>query len=93
MSPCVSFANAYNRPRSFVYAEYTRNGGPCNGKLEAAMVKRDDGVREIVSGLEGLITLNEWENTLIRDLRDKAEAIARRGLPSTSERGENEKKS
>lgn len=57
------------------------------------MAKSDDSVREIVSGLEGLITLNEWENTLIRDLRDKAEAIARRGLPRSSERGENEKKS
>jgi len=56
------------------------------------MAKRDDGMREIVSGLEGLITLNEWEKTLIRDLCDKAEAIARRGLPREPDHGERQEK-
>jgi len=57
------------------------------------MAKRDDGVREILSGLEGLITLNEWEHTLIRELRDKAEAIVRQG-PTRDERDrKNTKKS
>jgi len=56
------------------------------------MAKREDGIHEIVSGLEGLITLNEWENTLIRDLRDKAQAIVRRGPMSDDNARKDEKK-
>ena len=45
------------------------------------MRKGEETVRDIVRGLEGLITLNEWECTLIKDLQDKAETALRLGAP------------
>ncbi len=45
------------------------------------MQKDEEVAREIVRGLEGLITLNEWECMLIKDLRDKAETVVRLGGP------------
>jgi hypothetical protein len=43
------------------------------------MPKRERLIREIVRGLEGLMTLNEWEQTLLKDLRAKAEDGLRLG--------------
>ncbi|MFO8012819.1 MAG: hypothetical protein R6X20_05870 [Phycisphaerae bacterium] len=43
------------------------------------MPKREQVIREIVRGLEGLMTLNEWEQTLLKDLRAKAEDGLRLG--------------
>jgi len=41
------------------------------------MGKHEASLREIVKGLDGLIMLNEWEATLARDIRAKAEAAVR----------------
>ena len=43
------------------------------------MGTREESVREIVKDLDGLLMLNEWEVTLVRDLRQKAEALLNSG--------------
>lgn len=43
------------------------------------MPRREKVLQEIVRGLEGLMTLNEWEQTLLKDLRAKAEDGLRLG--------------
>jgi len=53
------------------------------------MQKGEETIRDIVRGLEGLITLNEWERTLIQDLRDKAETVVRLGVPGEPRPPEN----
>jgi hypothetical protein len=40
------------------------------------MVTPEDRLKDIVRGLEGLIMLSQWELTLARDLRQKAQALA-----------------
>jgi len=50
------------------------------------MPKCEKVLEEIVRGLEGLVTLNEWEQTLLKDLRAKAEDGLRSGAdPHRSE--------
>jgi hypothetical protein len=41
------------------------------------MNRSDESLREIVRGLEGLEMLSQWELSLVRDLRGKAEAALR----------------
>jgi len=43
------------------------------------MPRREKVLQEIVRDLEGLMTLNEWEQTLLKDLRAKAEDGLRLG--------------
>jgi len=50
------------------------------------MARREKVMQEIVRGLEGLITLNEWELTLLQDLRAKAENGLRLGPDPGPER-------
>lgn len=42
------------------------------------MAKQGTPFGEIIKGLDGLIMLGEWQVTLARDLRDKAEAVTAR---------------
>lgn len=51
------------------------------------MAGREKVMQEIVRGLEGLITLNEWELTLLQDLRAKAENSLGLGPDPSPERG------
>jgi len=46
------------------------------------MSTHDQRIQEVVDGLEGLITLNEWQKTLLVDLRDKARTAVRTSPPS-----------
>jgi hypothetical protein len=57
------------------------------------MAKGEESLREIVRGLEGLMTLNEWEGTLIRDLRDKADTALRLGMHRDAPPRENDRPS
>ncbi|MCX5672284.1 MAG: hypothetical protein NTU94_13280 [Planctomycetota bacterium] len=43
------------------------------------MVGRDESLKEIVRGLEGLVMLGQWQVTLAKDLREKAEALGESG--------------
>lgn len=43
------------------------------------MPKTDERLKEIIRGLDSLVMLTQWEQTLARDLRDKAEALAAGG--------------
>ncbi len=43
------------------------------------MAGREKIMQEIVEGLEGLLTLNEWERTLLQDLQTKAQNGVRLG--------------
>jgi len=43
------------------------------------MGRHEETVQEIVRGLEGLITLNEWQRFLLTDLRNKAKTAVRLG--------------
>ena len=42
------------------------------------MATSDDVVREVLKDLDGILTLNAWEATLLRDVREKAAALADR---------------
>ena len=35
----------------------------------------DDVIREILKDLDGIVTLNAWEATLLRDVKQKAAAL------------------
>jgi len=48
------------------------------------MSGRDEGVKEVVRGLDGLIMLSQWQLTLTRDLRAKAEALESPENPAAS---------
>ena len=50
------------------------------------MPRREKVLQEIVRDLEGLMTLNEWEQTLLKDLRAKAEDGLRLGAAGTAPR-------
>jgi hypothetical protein len=39
------------------------------------MGSREESLKEIVRGLEGLVMLGQWQVTLAKDLREKAEAL------------------
>jgi len=39
------------------------------------MRPRDDSIREIIKGLEGLEMLSQWQQSLVQDLRTKADAL------------------
>jgi len=52
------------------------------------MPRREKVIQEIVRGLEGLLTLNEWEQTLLKDLRGKAEDGLRLGRDPDRREGE-----
>lgn len=39
------------------------------------MTSREKSLKEIVRGLEGLVMLGQWQVTLAKDLRQKAEAL------------------
>jgi len=39
------------------------------------MGSREESLKEIVRGLEGLVMLGQWQVTLAKDLRQKAEAL------------------
>jgi hypothetical protein len=39
------------------------------------MSERDEAVREIIRGLDGLVLLGKWELSLAEDLRGKAESL------------------
>ena len=41
------------------------------------MKSREESVQEVIRGLEGLEMLSQWELSLARDLRGKAEAVLR----------------
>jgi hypothetical protein len=40
------------------------------------MGKRDENLKEIIRGLDGLVMLGEWQTILARDLKGKAEAFS-----------------
>lgn len=42
------------------------------------MEKREEALREIVRGLDGLVLLGKWEVSLAEDLRAKAESLLAR---------------
>jgi|WetSurMetagenome_2_1015567.scaffolds.fasta_scaffold61318_2 hypothetical protein len=41
------------------------------------MKDKEESVQDVVRGLEGLEMLNQWELTLVRDLKAKAQAMLR----------------
>ena len=43
------------------------------------MGKRDENLKEIIRGLDGLVMLGEWQTILARDLKGKAEALTLTG--------------
>ena len=45
-------------------------------KRGAAMATSDDVVREVLSDLDGILMLNAWEATLLRNVREKTAALA-----------------
>jgi hypothetical protein len=47
------------------------------GKRGLAVQSQEESVREILKGIEGLEMLSQWELSLTRDLRAKAEALLR----------------
>jgi hypothetical protein len=40
------------------------------------MATREEAVKEILRGLDGLVMLSQWELTLARDMREKMEKLA-----------------
>jgi hypothetical protein len=52
------------------------------------MKPHEASLQEIAKGLEGLEMLSQWELSLARDLRHKAEAILRGALEGESAAGE-----
>jgi len=40
------------------------------------MATRDEAVKEILRGLDGLVMLSQWELTLAKDMREKMEKLA-----------------
>ena len=40
------------------------------------MAHRNETLREIIKGLDGLVMLTQWELALAKDLRDKVESMA-----------------
>jgi hypothetical protein len=40
-----------------------------------AMSKQDDGLKEIIRGLDGLVMLSQWQATLARELLGRAQVL------------------
>jgi len=40
------------------------------------MATREEAVKEILRGLDGLVMLSQWELTLAKDMREKMEKLA-----------------
>jgi hypothetical protein len=40
-----------------------------------AMSKQDDGLKEIIRGLDGLVMLGQWQATLARELLGRAQVL------------------
>jgi len=65
---------------TFTDVKYSEPENLCKGKKrEAAMARSEKVLEEIIRGIQGLVTLNEWEQTLLKDLRAKAEIALRPG--------------
>jgi hypothetical protein len=63
------------------------NTGKGKRKKEGTMAVRDEAVKEILRGLDGLVMLSQWELTLAKDMREKMEQLTE-GPPDPPAAGE-----